>query len=64
MQYIELEDEWKEKLDYEKLSGSGYDFVALELEDGTRFSATLLNEKRLKVNNNMDLEDIEEIHVR
>ena len=64
MEYIELSDEWLDEFSNEELSGSGYDFVVLTLKDGTRHSATLLNEKRIKVNNEMNLDDVEDIEVR
>jgi len=64
MEYIELPDEWLDELSSDELSGSGYDFVVLTLNDGTRHSATLLNEKRIKVNNEMSLDDVEDIEVR
>lgn len=64
MKYIELNDELKEKVKSQDLSGSGMDFVRVITKNGIRYSATLLNEKRLKVNESLDEEDIENIEAR
>lgn len=63
MEYVKLDDEWKERLKEKDLSGWGFDRVIVELENGQTIGAELINGKKLKLAQKIKVEKIEEIHV-
>lgn len=64
MEYIQLSDEWKEVINEKSDSDEPHKFVVVELEEGQTYSAELLNDKKLKMIRDIDMEDIEDIRIR
>ena len=64
MVYVKLDEMWKNHVKSKDLGGKGYDFVVVEMENGNIYSAQLFNEKKLKMMEDVDLENIKDIKPR
>lgn len=64
MEYVKLNDHWKEYVRENSNSDEPHKFVVVELENGEKHSAELLNDKKLKLVKDIDTEEIEDIHIR
>lgn len=61
MEYVKLDDEWKEKVRDLPLSNTGFDLVKVIDEDGITYSAELVNAKKLRMMNAVKVEKIQDI---
>lgn len=63
MEYVKLDDEWKETISKKDLSGNGFDLVMITMKNGDSLAAELINGKKLQISEKIKLEKVDDINV-